>query len=202
MGASRDKVRMASAPDGAGSPPFSDSPLNELDIYIPPPISLLPPPYDFTNCKTRLDHSGPYFLPDVVAAIRQTHGNFLEISALLCRRRTSVRDFIYATLEAKDALDEERESTMDKVEQALQEIALVDRDPATLRFLASTLGKDRGYTPKIEHAGTDGKPLVFEVNLADGKQDEIQEQITDAKRAEHTLNNLMLEGVVIESKDV
>lgn len=153
-----------------------------VDYSNDPPLSFdtfEPPPYDFAHCKTRLEHTGPYFMPDVIAAIRATGGNFLHMSVLLGRRRTSVRDFVYANIEAKDAWDEEQESFTDRVEQVAQELAVKERDPATVRFWLSTKGKDRGYTPKVEHTGEDGKPLLFAVELAsdtDAKLDAVKEK--------------------------
>lgn len=158
-------------------------------------ISIYTPPYDFRNCKTRVDHDGPYFLPDVVAAIRATDGNFLEMSALLGRRRSSVRDYVYATLDAKDVWDEVRECYLDSVEQVARDITLNDRDPATVRFTLSTLGKDRGYAPTVQHSTSDNRPLSFELVLSEGSE-KVVEALNQKKAQDKKVDEMMEQGVM------
>jgi hypothetical protein len=110
---------------------------------------------------------GPYVPEDVIAAIRVTAGNFTEMSVLLGRGRTAIRNYIYANIRIKEILDEEREIFLDQVEQTIREIALVERDPATIRFILATQGRERGWGQKVEHTGEDGGPLAFELKLND-----------------------------------
>lgn len=112
-------------------------------------------PYDFEHCPTRLDHYGPYHREDVLAAICVTRGNLTEMSALLGRRRSSVRDHVYANIDVKDVFDEVREQFLDEAEQAHNQLALAGDGPA-LRFILQTLGKERGYTTRVETTGKDG----------------------------------------------
>lgn len=196
-GASSSDIRIPSARETeAHIPPPNIPPL------LPPvsPTSSLPdPPYDFANCPTRLNHNGPYFLPDVIAALRATRANFLLCSSLLGRRRNSIRDFVFANIEAKDVYDEEREKVVDQVEDALFDVAVCERDPASLRFLASTLGKDRGYTPKVEHTGSDGKPLAFEVTMAEGTSTAMT-VLEQKQRTEEIMDDLLKRGLPLEKE--
>jgi hypothetical protein len=114
--------------------------------------------YDFEHCRTRLDHTGPYVVEDVIAAIRETGGNFTHMSSLLGRRRSSVRDHVFANLDIKEVYDEEREGFLDQAEKMHNTIALLG-DGQALRFVLQTLGKGRGYTTRQEQTGPNGGPI-------------------------------------------
>jgi len=173
--------RNTGQPRGRSGREYPHRQLNIDEVYTPQPPTLhleaTVSKYDFINCPTRINHNGPYHPDDVIAAIRLSRGNFYEMSRLLGRRRNAIRDYVYANLMIKDVYDEVREGIIDQAEKTLQQIALEDRDPASLRFLLSTLGKDRGYSHRVEATGEDGSPLVFELNLSGKtyKQDEKKE---------------------------
>ncbi len=114
--------------------------------------------YGFERCMTKLNHNGPFVKEDVVAAIYATNGNFAQMAVCLGRRRSSVRNFILANLDVKDIYDEVHEVFLDTVEQSHASLALGGDGPS-LRFILATLGKDRGYTTRIEQTGKDGSPL-------------------------------------------
>ena len=114
--------------------------------------------YDFERCVTKLNHNGPFVKEDVVAAIYATNGNFAQMAICLGRRRSSVRNFVLANLDVKDIYDEVHEVFLDTVEQSHASLALGGDGPS-LRFILATLGKDRGYTTRIEQTGKDGSPL-------------------------------------------
>lgn len=120
------------------------------------------PIYDFERCRTRLDHNGPYHLEDVIAALRETKGNFSLMSSLLARKRASVRDYVFTNLEAKDVYDEVREGLLDQAEQMHNTLAFSGDGPS-LRFILQTLGKERGYTTRQEQTGANGAPLEAKV---------------------------------------
>ena len=122
--------------------------------------------YDFTNCVTRLDHMGPYDKRDVIAAILATRGNFTEMGSLLGRRRNAVRDFVLANLDVKDVLDEIRECFLDEAEEKHNALAQAEDGPA-LRFILGTLGKDRGYTSRVEQTGRDGAAIQIQAITLD-----------------------------------
>lgn len=94
----------------------------------------------------------------MIAAILETKGNLLEMSGLLLRRRSALRDYIFATIEVKDVYDEVHEALLDSAESMHNTLALSGDGPA-LRFILSTLGKERGYTTRIEQTGKDGGPV-------------------------------------------
>ena len=122
--------------------------------------------YDFAHCQTRADRSGPYNKFDVTAAILATRGNFTEMALLLGRRRNAVRDYVYANLEVKDVLDEIREIWLDEAESKHNSLAKAEDGPA-LRFILGTLGKDRGYSSRIEQTGRDGAPIQLQTITLD-----------------------------------
>lgn len=124
--------------------------------------------YDFANCRTRRNRNGPYYMPDVVAAILKTNGNFAQMSLLLGRRRQQVRDYVYANIETMDLIQEVRESILDEAEATLQRLALQGDGPS-LRFLLQTLGKDRGYTTRVEQTGPGGGPVESRVTIDPSK---------------------------------
>ena len=123
---------------------------------VPPVINDV---YDFNHCKTRDDRFGPYFKPDVIAAILAAQGNFTEMAVLLGRRRNGVRDYVLAHLDVKDIYDEMRECFLDQVEKNHNDLASKDQDGAALRFILQTQGKDRGYSTRVEQTGKDGGPM-------------------------------------------
>lgn len=133
------------------------------------PIGKKEPRYDFANCPTRVHHSGPYVYDDVIAAIKATNGNFHEMGLLLDRRRSSIRDFVFSNLAVREFYEEICESQLDRCEQTLFELAL-NGDAASLRFILSTKGKDRGYATTISHTGKDDGPLKLEIKLHDDQQ--------------------------------
>jgi len=113
--------------------------------------------YDFENCDTRKNHYGPYVEADVVAALNATRANYAKMSVLLGRRRTSIRDFVLSHLDVKTIHDEIREKVLDDVETMHDDLALAGDGPS-MRFILSTLGKERGYSTRIEQTGKNGGP--------------------------------------------
>lgn len=114
--------------------------------------------YDFDNCETRINASGPYHLPDVLAAIYVSRSNYAEMARLLGRNRSKVRDYVLRTSEAKLAFDDVREALLDDVE-SYTFTAAINGDGPSQRFLLQTLGKDRGYSTRQETTGAGGAPL-------------------------------------------
>lgn len=170
---------------------FSAQPTSSITLTSPPPVVSNVEPYNFSDCVTR--NRSHYFMPDVLAALRQTEANISECAQLLGRTRSSVRDFIFANLEALNEYNEQRDILVDKAEQALFEVGLLGRDPATLRFICSTLGKDRGYTPKIEHTGADNKPLAFEVHFT------AEPPKSTEQKQEDSIGQLLSDGISLDS---
>ena len=118
--------------------------MDSLAVYIPPS-------YDFEHCPTRLNPSGPYYHNDVVAALRETRGIITEAARLLGRSRNGLAIYIDKHQDISELLNEEREAFIDTAEVKIRE--LVDAgDPASVRFVLTTLGRFRGWAMKITNA--------------------------------------------------
>lgn len=145
----------------------------------------VPEEYDFSVCQTRLDRYGPYDPVDVAAAILMTGGVFSQMASLLGRNRNRVRDYVLSRPEVKRVYDEVRESILDEVECSVIKSAL-NGDTANQRFILTTLGKDRGYTTRVENTGANGGPVqVIDPSVLEGMStEEIRSRL-------HTLNDLM-----------
>lgn len=96
---------------------------------------------------------GPYYKLDVAAAIVVTNGVYANMSPLLGRNRTRIRDYILANPDMKEFYDDVRASLLDKVEDNQFNRALSGKDDAAERFVLTSLAKDRGY-------GANGKVVV------------------------------------------
>lgn len=117
--------------------------------------------YDFENCATRLDHFGPIWKQDVMAAIIVTKGEMAAIAHLIGRRRQSVKDFIHRNRDILLFYTDVRESEIDEIERGAIEMAKAG-DPGMMKFILTTLGKNRGFTTRVESTGPDGKPIPIE----------------------------------------
>lgn len=123
------------------------------------PAVYIPPGYDFEHCPTRQSPNGPYFHNDVVAALRETRGIISEAARLLGRSRNGLALYIDKHQEISELLNDEREAFIDTAEVKIRE--LVDAgDPASVRFVLTTLGRFRGWAMKITNAspGIDDDP--------------------------------------------
>lgn len=118
----------------------------------------VPEEYDFWNCQTRLDRTGPYNKVDVAAAILLTNGTFSKMAPLLGRHRSRIRDYVLARPDVKEIYDNVREGMIDQLELDTFESALAG-DPTDRRFLLTTLGKNRGYSTRSETTGPEGGPM-------------------------------------------
>lgn len=133
--------------------------------------------YNFAHCVTRRRHTGPYVKEDVIAAIYVTGANFAQMARVLDRRRSSVRDYVFANIEVKDVYDEIRETLLDIVEEMHNDLAKAG-DGSACRYILSTQGKDRGYTTRTETTGKDGGPIeIGKVTL------DVEKLTTDQLRA-------------------
>ena len=122
--------------------------------------SINPNTYDFRGCITRNEKDGPYYKRDVVAALMKSGGVYSEMSTLLGRNRTKVKAFVEANPDMKEIRDDLQEHLLDKVEAGQFNTALMG-DGQAQRFLLTTLGKNRGYSTRVEATGADGAAMVF-----------------------------------------
>ena len=114
--------------------------------------------YDFENCATRLDYFGPIWKQDVMAAILVTTGELGQIAKLLGRRRQSIKNFIYRNADMLLFYTDVREAEIDVIERNALEMAK-EGDAGMIKFVLNTLGKDRGFTTRVESTGANGGPI-------------------------------------------
>lgn len=136
--------------------------------------------YPFLTCETVLTHNiNPN---DARAALLVSDGNLAAAAALLGLARSRLKAYIDKTPDLSQFLFAIRESILDVVENNLYRQAL-NGDASQIRFLLSTLGKDRGFTTKTESDTTvrgdaslegllarvaqAGKPLVDKIEYTD-----------------------------------
>ncbi len=114
--------------------------------------------YNFIDCPTAVKSKGPFHKQDVVAAVLKTGGVYSEMALLLNRRRQSVKNYIHSNRDVLLFFTDIRESLLAEVERPAFEQAL-NGNPSMQRFMLSTLGKDRGYTKRLEQTGAGGGPI-------------------------------------------
>lgn len=114
--------------------------------------------YDFVNCWTANNPGEHFSKQDVVAAIVHTGGNYAHMGRILKRSRGSVYSYIMANPDVSNIFNEIRESALDQIESGIIRSAL-DGNKEDSKFVMRTIGKDRGYTTRVEQTGKDGADL-------------------------------------------
>lgn len=114
--------------------------------------------YDFENCPTRVDRNGPYHTADVIAALVKGSCNLGFAAALLGRNRSRLREYVHANPDMLRFLHDTKDGIIDLIEEKVLGSAMLGDGPNG-RFVLSTLGKDRGYTTRVESTGKDGAPI-------------------------------------------
>ena len=117
--------------------------------------------YDFSIAPTALHNEDKYHESDVAAALFAARGNLSFAARLLNRRRNRLRAYLDRSPEMLQLWDDIRDEVIDKVEQNCYDLAL-NGDPTSIRFVLSTIGKDRGWTQRTETTGKDGGAIEFE----------------------------------------
>lgn len=138
--------------------------------------------YDFENCESNIFRALPLIEVDVYAALMWSKGNLSMAADLLNRPRRVLTDWIKGTPEMYQVLDEIRDRRLDTIQdKVIAQAELGDGTQA--RFVLTTLGKDRGFTTRVENTGKDGAPLehVIRERVSDEQllriANEIQAQI-------------------------
>lgn len=109
----------------------------------------------------------------IIEALRKSGGLAYSAARLLGCPASTVLRRINKSAKLKAVQDEERGRFLDVGELKLKE-AVMRGEPWAVKFLLSTLGKNRGYTERHEHTGVDGDPVAVEVTLKLGEK-EIQD---------------------------
>lgn len=110
------------------------------------------------SCETRQDRALPYNYVDVHYAMVATMGDYGHMADLLGRTRTGVKTYVEAHPDLLQLRDDIRNSVIDAIETKELESAL-NGDGTSRRFVLTTLGKERGFSTRVEQTGKDGGPI-------------------------------------------
>lgn len=103
---------------------------------------------------------GPRFsVKQIAEALRQSGGIQAAAAALLeqsylrpCSRQL-INNQVAAHPELRQICDEQLEEFLDLAEGKLR-AGVMEGEPSLIKYALSTLGKNRGFTTKVEHAGS------------------------------------------------
>lgn len=95
----------------------------------------------------------------LLALIEEHRGNISAIARSEGEKRSTVKEYIDKTPELVQALSDWRQGIIDKSEDNIF-LAVEKGDLASSKMVAATLGKDRGWVPREEQTGKDGKDLI------------------------------------------
>ena len=117
--------------------------------------------YDFSVAPTATNATDCYYESDVAAALFASRGNLSFAARLLNRRRNGLRSYLDRNPKMLQLWDDIRDEVVDRIEQNCYDLAL-EGDPTSIRFVLSTIGKDRGWNQRVETTGKDGGAIEFE----------------------------------------
>ena len=122
--------------------------------------------YDFKNCPTRTNKVGPIYQQDVIAALIFCGGILADVGRILGRRRTSIKEVIDKDADLWELFQEIKEESVDQIESVIFNAAK-DGDVPAGKFILQTIGKERGYSTRVETTGKDGGAVEYEVRPSD-----------------------------------
>lgn len=128
-------------------------------VYVEGFDHLDPTVYDFDHCYTRQNREAPYNINDVVMAILRTGGNWGAMSILLGRNRNRIKDYVYSHQDVRDIYEDVLGSNLDLIKRNSMAAAILG-DGAMQRFYLATLGKDDGFSTRVESTGRGGGPIA------------------------------------------
>lgn len=142
----------------------------------------LPVDYDRVLPAPPLDEVEVYHL------IQQFKGNMSEVARELGRSRVSVMKFV----NSKKLLIAVRKEITDQLldlAEANYVKAVEEGDLVASRFVLETLGKDRGYTRRVEQTGLNGGPITSELQVRFVKPgEEIRDAVHQEGIEDHALH--------------
>lgn len=133
--------------------------------------------YDLPKCMSVVEKDGPLYELDVAVALLRSEGNLTKAACILRRSRRVVDGFVSRNLALSDLLLDIKGMFLDKVEEQSRLLAAAG-DGSMVRFVLSTLGKERGYTTRAEVSGKDGEALNVHFFLPENNRDK-KEEVTD-----------------------
>lgn len=114
--------------------------------------------YDLENSYTASDPEGVILDLDVAVALIRTDGHVSNVARHLNRSRRVIDTYIQRNSDLSELMDDLYESFIDDTEDKTKALARAG-DPATLRYVLGTRGKNRGYVTRVEATGKDGADL-------------------------------------------
>lgn len=99
-----------------------------------------------------------YTVEQLAAAIEEHHGNIAAVARHFGERRSKLKERIDRSPFLISLLNDLNEEIKD-IAQGNIRAAVIAGDPAASRFVLMTIGKDRGYSTRVEQTGKDGAPL-------------------------------------------
>jgi hypothetical protein len=103
-----------------------------------------------------------YTVQDFLKAIEGSYGIKTIIARKLGCNRMTVENYIKRFPTIAKAVKQEREILKDLAEGRLVK-AIQDGEPWAVKYVLSTLAKDRGYVERQEIAGTQDQPLKVQI---------------------------------------
>lgn len=95
----------------------------------------------------------------MIAAIYQAHGKIFGAARLIGCSHNTIREYAKQYPEVQEAIEAARGARVDVAEDKLAEA--VDRsEPWAIALTLKTVGKDRGYTEKIDIGGVKERPQI------------------------------------------
>lgn len=102
-----------------------------------------------------------YKAEQVIEALQKARGIKAVAAKVLGCSRQTVDNYIGRYVTVKAAYQEQRETLVDIAEGKLMKKLDTDEWPA-IKFILTTLGKERGYTERTEVTGAEGKAVVIQ----------------------------------------
>lgn len=101
---------------------------------------------------------------DVVAAILVSRGNLARMAGFLHRSRGKLRNFIESNEHLQELFSDQTESMVDKAQDNVYD-AIEAGDVKVSQHYLDRLGKNRGYTTRLETTGSDGGPQQVSIDV-------------------------------------
>ena len=103
-----------------------------------------------------------YKTGEVIDALKQAHGIKAHAAEILGCTRITVDNYIDRHPTVARAYEDLRQTIVDRAERGLIKLLIAEEWPA-IKYVLSTLGKDRGYTERQEITGQDGGGVVVKL---------------------------------------
>lgn len=128
--------------------------------------------YTFDDCFTvrNEDGTGTILDLDVAVALIRAKGNVSTVAETLKKSRRVIDGYISRDLALTELKEDIYEAFLDEVEDKAKTATLAG-DVGMMKFVLSTLGKKRGYVPRVEATGKNGKDLNVMFYLPENGRD-------------------------------